>query len=25
VDPHAALRDVLVEAKDGGRSGSWTR
>jgi cyclic pyranopterin phosphate synthase len=25
VDPHAALRDVLVEAKDGGRSGPWTR
>jgi cyclic pyranopterin phosphate synthase len=25
IDPHAALRDVQVEAKDGGRSGSWTR
>jgi cyclic pyranopterin monophosphate synthase len=25
VDPHAALRDVLVEAKDGGRSGTWKR
>ncbi len=25
VDPHAALRDVQVEAKDGGRSGSWHR
>ena len=23
VDPHAALRDVLVEAKDGGRNGAW--
>jgi cyclic pyranopterin phosphate synthase len=25
VDPHAALRDVQVEAKDGGRSGAWRR
>jgi cyclic pyranopterin phosphate synthase len=25
VDPHAALRDVLVEAKDGGRTGAWRR
>ena len=25
LDPHAALRDVQVEAKDGGRSGAWTR
>lgn len=25
VDPHAALRDVQVEAKDGGRSGAWSR
>ena len=25
IDPHAALRDVLVEAKDGGRNGAWTR
>jgi cyclic pyranopterin phosphate synthase len=25
IDPHAALRDVLVEAKDGGRSGAWRR
>jgi cyclic pyranopterin monophosphate synthase len=25
VDPHAALRDVQVEAKDGGRSGAWQR
>jgi len=25
IDPHAALRDVQVEAKDGGRSGAWTR
>lgn len=25
IDPHAALRDVLVEAKDGGRSGAWSR
>ena len=25
VDPHAALRDVEVEAKDGGRSGAWRR
>ncbi|HSO05084.1 MAG TPA: cyclic pyranopterin monophosphate synthase MoaC [Candidatus Limnocylindrales bacterium] len=25
VDPHAALRDVQVEAKDGGRSGAWKR
>ena len=25
VDPHAALRDVLVEAKDGGRHGPWSR
>ena len=25
VDPHAALRDVLVEAKDGGRNGAWRR
>ena len=25
IDPHAALRDVQVEVKDGGRSGAWTR
>ena len=25
IDPHAALRDVQVEAKDGGRSGQWRR
>lgn len=25
MDPHAALRDVQVEAKDGGRSGQWRR
>ena len=25
VDPHAALRDVQVEAKDGGRNGAWHR
>lgn len=25
LDPHAALRDVQVEAKDGGRSGAWSR
>jgi cyclic pyranopterin phosphate synthase len=25
IDPHAALRDVQVEAKDGGRSGPWRR
>ena len=25
LDPHAALRDVQVEAKDGGRSGAWRR
>jgi cyclic pyranopterin monophosphate synthase len=25
IDPHAALRDVQVEAKDGGRSGAWVR
>ena len=25
VDPHAALRDVQVEAKDGGRNGAWLR
>ncbi|HEX6887529.1 MAG TPA: cyclic pyranopterin monophosphate synthase MoaC [Candidatus Nanopelagicales bacterium] len=25
LDPHAALRDVLVTAKDGGRSGAWAR
>jgi cyclic pyranopterin phosphate synthase len=25
LDPHAALGDVQVEAKDGGRSGSWRR
>jgi cyclic pyranopterin phosphate synthase len=25
LDPTASLTDVLVEAKDGGRSGSWTR
>ena len=25
IDPHAALRDVQVEAKDGGRNGAWTR
>jgi cyclic pyranopterin phosphate synthase len=25
VDPHAALRDVQVEAKDGGRNGAWQR
>lgn len=25
VDPRAALRDVLVEAKDGGRNGAWRR
>ena len=25
LDPHAALRDVQVEAKDGGRNGAWTR
>ena len=25
VDPHAALRDVLVEAKGGGRNGAWRR
>ena len=25
VDPHAALRDVQVEAKDGGRNGAWRR
>jgi len=25
IDPHAALRDVQVEAKDGGRSGRWSR
>jgi cyclic pyranopterin phosphate synthase len=25
VDPPAALRDVQVEAKDGGRSGAWRR
>ena len=25
VDPRAALRDVQVDAKDGGRSGTWSR
>jgi cyclic pyranopterin phosphate synthase len=25
IDPRAALRDVQVEAKDGGRSGEWRR
>jgi cyclic pyranopterin phosphate synthase len=25
VDPHAALCDVKVEAKDGGRNGAWRR
>jgi cyclic pyranopterin phosphate synthase len=25
IDPHAALRDVQVEAKDGGRNGPWKR
>ena len=25
LDPHAALRDVQVEAKDGGRNGAWRR
>jgi cyclic pyranopterin phosphate synthase len=25
VDPHAALCDVQVEAKDGGRNGAWRR
>jgi cyclic pyranopterin phosphate synthase len=25
IDPHAALRDVLVVAKDGGRNGAWRR
>lgn len=25
VDPYAALRDVQVEAKDGGRNGAWRR
>ncbi len=25
LDPHAALRDVQVEAKDGGRNGAWQR
>ena len=25
IDPHAALRDVQVEAKDGGRNGAWRR
>jgi cyclic pyranopterin phosphate synthase len=25
IDPHAALRDVEVVAKDGGRSGAWSR
>jgi cyclic pyranopterin phosphate synthase len=25
IDPHAALSDVQVEAKDGGRSGRWSR
>jgi cyclic pyranopterin phosphate synthase len=25
LDPHAALRDVEVVAKDGGRSGAWSR
>lgn len=25
VDPHAALRDVLVESKDSGRNGAWLR
>jgi cyclic pyranopterin phosphate synthase len=25
IDPYAALRDVRVEAKDGGRSGRWSR
>jgi cyclic pyranopterin phosphate synthase len=25
LDPAASLTDVMVEAKDGGRSGSWTR
>jgi cyclic pyranopterin monophosphate synthase len=25
VDPHAALRDVQMEAKDGGRNGAWQR
>lgn len=25
IDPHAALRDVEVVAKDGGRNGAWTR
>ncbi len=25
VDPYAALRDVQVEAKDGGRNGAWQR
>jgi cyclic pyranopterin phosphate synthase len=25
IDPRAALRDVQVEAKDGGRSGAWRR
>lgn len=25
IDPHAALRDVLVTAKDGGRGGAWAR
>lgn len=25
IDPHAALRDVLIASKDGGRSGAWSR
>lgn len=25
LDPHAALRDVEVQSKDGGRRGAWTR
>ena len=25
LDPHAALRDVEVQAKDGGRNGAWRR
>jgi cyclic pyranopterin phosphate synthase len=25
VDPHAALRDVQIETKDGGRNGAWRR
>lgn len=25
IDPHAALRDVQVQAKSGGRSGEWRR